>query len=1026
MPVSIQLTLPQDQFEINPTAQQSAAIANVSGNHLLLGAAGSGRTTTALVAAKQAAIEFEVSNVWVIAANRSSAVRFRELLIKQDTQTAPRVFTISALAYAMLRAQFLFESAGEVNLAMLTGPQQESRIKNLIAELDINWPSKWSQAKQTKVFAADLRRFIDINRAEGLVHPDEQLLRVIKEFTNAMLEQARTKAEIDYTQANLLAAELLINPEFVAPQLFSPKAIIVDDLHDFDKAQLKLLVKLIEFCDYSFVTSNADAAVLGFRGVGIEITKQYRDEINPQTHLLSEVIRYGRNIGAVVQDFLPAQVAPDINNAEEKAIRKPSYRETNFDLVEYEVAASSAIRDSLIVDRIIKARVKDNLEFKEIAIIGRSFTTLSSLRRSLADAAVPVEFAPDNVALAADPAASKLISGLQLTVGDLQNKSNSGIVSFLNSEIVSMNSAQIRTTAQKLRALGMFGSTEDVLSKVIKNPFLLAEFEFDPVLQSIRRAAVILHTLIQKREKLSVAQMLWCLWRAQINPDLAKNFGYEIDDSWENWPTRLIKQAKLATATGRRADRDLDAVLALFDAADRADRHSQSAQSITEFISEISSQDAASEVLIQRAQSGVAVLTAHRARGREWRLVIVVDLQEGIWPAANVRESIILARDAAQQRLRLAEERRLAACAAATASEHLVISVIASKSDEGSAPSSLLDLDALPKPIGTQAPSLLTARGLIAQLRATAINPKSSPELRQAAISRLGFLNSLPDSRFLAANPNNWWFVLPQTQSEKSILNQEKKLEISGSMLESVNNCPTQWFFERKIGIKEQPIANTVIGITIHAVAEKMINQNLSLDQAIAELNRIWPAQVFDARWQAEVQLADATIMVKALKEWLVQNAHQVIGTEISFKVLHTETDVILVGKIDLLHRNPNDELEIVDFKTGSSKPSAADLQTHPQLGIYQLAAQSDTFLNPDQLPVVAQLLQIRLRNTKDEVTQQNAPQLNDDQWLIDEINQTKAHLFQEDLPARPGQQCRNCKVRTVCPAVPEGDQVSA
>ena len=245
-------------------------------------------------------------------------------------------------------------------------------------------------------------------------------------------------------------------------------------------------------------------------------------------------------------------------------------------------------------------------------------------------------------------------------------------------------------------------------------------------------------------------------------------------------------------------------------------------------------------------------------------------------------------------------------------------------------------------------------------------------------------------------------------------------------MLESIITCPTQWFFERRIGIKDQPVANTVIGITIHNLAEKIIKQNLSTDESIFELEKIWPKQVFDADWQSSVQLNEAKKMVRALHDWLNLNQKNLIGTELGFKVLHAETDTILVGKIDLLQQNDNNEIEIIDFKTGASKPTANDLLEHPQLGIYQLAMSADTDLNPDKVKVNAQLVQIRLRNTKDEVTSQSAPELSDASWLVEQINTARLHLLEEDLPAKPGPHCRNCRVRPVCPAVPEGDQVSA
>jgi RecB family exonuclease len=420
------------------------------------------------------------------------------------------------------------------------------------------------------------------------------------------------------------------------------------------------------------------------------------------------------------------------------------------------------------------------------------------------------------------------------------------------------------------------------------------------------------------------------------------------------------------------------------------------------------------------------VLTAHRARSREWKLVILVDLQEGVWPAGNVRESIIEPRDVAGQRQRLAEERRLAAAAAGTSSEQLVLAVVDSKVDQGSAPSGLLINFELPDRITAAPPSMLTIRGLIAQLRAASIDESASEQLRQAAISRLGYLAKLADPKVAPAKPENWWFIADVTHSERSLIDPTKQIPISGSMLDSITRCPTQWFFERKIKVQDQPVANTVVGLAIHSVAEKIVNQKLSDSAAIRELEKIWPSSTFDAPWQSQVQLQEAKQMVKAVHNWITNQQAEIAGTELKFTVVHAELDVVLVGHIDLLLKQPTGEFEVVDYKTGATKPTVAQLQEHTQLGIYQLAVSQSSELNPDQAPVSAKLVQIRLRSAKDQVVEQVAPDLTDPAWLEKEILAAKTQLLTEDLPARPGGHCRNCKVRNVCPAVPEGDQVTA
>ena len=66
MPVTIQLRLPEQEPQISLSDQQQLALGADSGVQLLLGAAGSGRSATALMAAQLAVAKVGLADVWVI------------------------------------------------------------------------------------------------------------------------------------------------------------------------------------------------------------------------------------------------------------------------------------------------------------------------------------------------------------------------------------------------------------------------------------------------------------------------------------------------------------------------------------------------------------------------------------------------------------------------------------------------------------------------------------------------------------------------------------------------------------------------------------------------------------------------------------------------------------------------------------------------------------------------------------------------------------------------------------------------
>jgi hypothetical protein len=89
--VTIQLRLPEQGPQISLSGQQQLALGADSGVQLLLGAAGSGRSATALMAAQLAVAKVGLADVWVISASRTGASQFREKLISINPATTPRV-----------------------------------------------------------------------------------------------------------------------------------------------------------------------------------------------------------------------------------------------------------------------------------------------------------------------------------------------------------------------------------------------------------------------------------------------------------------------------------------------------------------------------------------------------------------------------------------------------------------------------------------------------------------------------------------------------------------------------------------------------------------------------------------------------------------------------------------------------------------------------------------------------------------------------------------------------------------------
>src|SRR6185312_11320136 len=93
---------------------------------------------------------------------------------------------------------------------------------------------------------------------------------------------------------------------------------------------------------------------------------------------------------------------------------------------------------------------------------------------------------------------------------------------------------------------------------------------------------------------------------------------------------------------GAAADRDLDAVVELFDTAARfTDRLPKAG--VAGFAEHLAAQQIPGDSLSAGApeDQAVAILTAHASKGLEWDLVCVANVQEGVWPDLRRRTSLL-------------------------------------------------------------------------------------------------------------------------------------------------------------------------------------------------------------------------------------------------------------------------------------------------------------------------------------------------------------------------------------------------
>ncbi len=617
-------------------------------------------------------------------------------------------------------------------------------------------------------------------------------------------------------------------------------------------------------------------------------------------------------------------------------------------------------------------------------------------------------------------------------------------LTLLASPLASMDAADLRRLGRALReeerAAGnpLPPPSDELLARALAEPERLAVH--DP---AYARGAQRLGALLRKaRERLagggSAEEALWDLWEGTP------------------WPTRLERSARRGGAAGRNADRDLDAVCALFATAARAEERTGGRGALN-FLEEIDAEDIAADTLTRRAvrPDAVRLMTAHRSKGLEWRLVVVAGVQEGLWPDLRRRGSLLeadrIGRDGLAEPLTpgalLAEERRLFYVAATRARERLVVTAVKAPADDGDQPSRFLtELGVEPADVTGRPRRPLAVAALVAELRATTVDPRVSEALREAAARRLARLAALADEdgRPLvpSAHPYRWWGMWDSTESKVPLRERDQPVTLSGSALDQLaNTCALQWFLGREVKADAPATAAQGFGNVVHVLADEVASGHTPADLAVLmeRLDSVWNALAFDAPWKSAQEKANARVALERFLRWHVMDraGRTPVASEHDFDVTLEAGDyeVRIRGQMDRVEADRDGRAYVVDFKTGKQAPTSAEVAHHPQLAVYQLAvregAVDDAFDGSRPEPGGAELVQLRQGAPKRDggealpkVQAQDSLEGPAGEWVGDLLATAAGKVLDERFTPTAGQHCTHCAFRASCSARPEGRHV--
>ncbi|WP_183096451.1 ATP-dependent helicase, partial [Nocardioides stalactiti] len=325
-------------------------------------------------------------------------------------------------------------------------------------------------------------------------------------------------------------------------------------------------------------------------------------------------------------------------------------------------------------------------------------------------AGAPVEVAGDETPLVREPAVAVLLSALELLVSD--DVPRDRVEELLVSPLGGLDATEVRALTRALRAVHPEVGPRELVRRAVLEPTLLDGVDGSAAARTRSLAQLLERARADIASGATAEQVLWTLW------------------SGTPWGERLRATAVGGGHGARLAHRDLDALCALFETAARSEEQ-RDHTSVATFLATLSAQEIPADTLAERGVRGEAVrlLTAHRSKGLEWRLVVVAHAQEGSWPDLRRRDSLLGADRIGplghhgllpplSRGSMLAEERRLFYVAVTRPRQRLVVTAVKSPDDDGEQPSRFLDELGHPVQHRVGRPRRpLSMPGLVAELR---------------------------------------------------------------------------------------------------------------------------------------------------------------------------------------------------------------------------------------------------------------------------------------------------------------------
>lgn len=947
---------------------------------VVVGPPGAGKTTVLVERARQlVAGGLDPDALLVLTPSRPTATQLRDRLAfaVARASSGPLARSVASFAFQLVRAAAV--AAGEEPPQLLTGGDEDQIIGDLLdgdaedERLSVaagRWPDALgADIRSTAGFRGEVRAFLAECTTLG-IEPDR--LRALADAHDVPVWRALASFQAEYlhVRADLRGAHrdaaglvrealgLVRTADAGLGPFAGLRVLLVDDAQELTLGG----VELLEACAARGVAvlafGDPDIGSGAFRGATPENFARLVRTVGAGTVQVLD----GAHRGTPAHTDLVRDVTQRIGTGGVVAHRRPPTGAEPGGAVRAMTLRSSSEEYDVIARLLRERHVHDGVPWAQCAVIAHDTRQVTALEAELAAREVPTRAAGPGRPLGALAPVRDLLLLIELAAADPRDWTPQQAADALQGAAGGLDPIRLRRLRTGLRHAALRAAHEtggeagtapvvpsgrELLVSALAHP---AEFAAVDTAEA-RRAARVAQTLVRLREDhgrgATIHELLWLVWERS-----------GLERAW----------GEAAAGTGPLADqanRDLDAVVALFQSAQRfVERRGEQldGRDALVFVRSVLDADVAEDRLgAPEHADAVRVLTPAAAVGTEFDTVVVAGVQDGVWPNTRLRGSLLdtwrLA-DAAlrapgdggtpvdRRRAALHDELRLFVRAVSRARARLVVTAV---DDDDTGPSVLFEFLPAAEPPGRDREHPLSLRGLVAQYRRALTDPAARPGDRARAPGQLVLLAA---AGVPGAAPAQWYGRQPPTTDAPLRDLRREDVRVSPSRLQTLEECALNWVIGDLGGDAGSAVAG--LGTIIHAALERSGGPDgvpLREDELWRLVEERWGELEFESAWRDRAERTLARDLVRRLHVYLTDFARaggRLVGAEPHFEVdvpLEGEAfehGAVLSGYIDRVEVTADDTVVIVDLKTGKREPqSDAAVADNPQLAAYQLAFSS-------------------------------------------------------------------------------------